>query len=95
MISIKKKFLLCWRYEKDIWGDVTAWHKTINLGRIKARPNVNNVPHLSKGWRLLQDFHKRLLIWNVWVLTFSFEIIRRMKKKNDEKWKIECVFFFL
>jgi hypothetical protein len=49
MKFLKKKFLLCRKYEKDIWGDVTARHKTINLGRTKVRPNVANVPHLIKN----------------------------------------------
>jgi ribosomal protein S4 len=95
MISIKKKFLLCRKYEKDIWGDVTTRHKTINLGWIKARPNVANVPHLIKNKWLLQDFHKWLLIKNVWLLTFSFEIVRRMKKKWPKKMKNWMWFFFL
>lgn len=95
MIFLKKKFLLCRRYDKDIWGDVTARHKTINLGWIKTWPNVANVPHLAKKKRLLEDFHKRLLIRNVWVLTFSFEIIWRMKKWWPKKMKNWMWFFFL
>ena len=53
-----KRFLICKRYEKDIWGYLTAKHKTVNFGRTKVRPNVEDVPHLNKKKRLLQDFAK-------------------------------------
>jgi len=76
MFNNYKRFLICRRYEKDIWGYIISKHKTINLGRIKIRPNVENVPHLAKKKRLLQDFSKRLSISGFKVLNFSFEIIR-------------------
>lgn len=31
MFSSYKKFLICRRYEKDIWGQVTSKHKIVNL----------------------------------------------------------------
>jgi len=52
-----------------------------------VRPNVENVPHLAKKKRLLQDFSKRLSATGFRVLSFSFEIIRRMKKRRPRKMK--------
>lgn len=49
MFSSYKKFLICRRYEKDIWGQITSKHKIVNLARVKVRPNVENVPHLAKN----------------------------------------------
>lgn len=60
MYNNKKRFLICRRYEKDIWGYIISKHKTINLARIKVRPNIENVPNLAKKKRLLQDFSKKL-----------------------------------
>ena len=87
MFNNYKRFLICRRYEKDIWGYIISKHKTVNLGRIKARPNVENVPHLAKKKRLLQDFSKKLSATGFRVLSFSFEIIRRMKKRRPRKMK--------
>ena len=95
MFKIFKKFLVCWWYEKDIWGYIIAKHKNANLARTKVRPNIENVPHLAKKKRLLQDFSKWLSSSGFWVLNFSFEIIRRMKKRKPWKMKNWMWFFFL
>jgi len=60
MYHNSKRFLICRRYEKDIWGYIISKHKTVNLARIKVRPNIENVPNLAKKKRLLQDFSKKL-----------------------------------
>lgn len=95
MFSSYKPFLLCRRYDKDIWGYVVSKHKTVNLARTKVRPNVENVPHLAKKKWLLQDFSKKLSVTGFWVLNFSFEIIRWMKKRRPRKMKNWMWFFFL
>lgn len=95
MFANYKPFLICWRYDKDIWGHVISKHKTVNLARVKVRPDVENVPHLTKKKRLLQDFTKRISTGGLWILNFSFEIIQRIKKKRSKKMKNRMWFFFL
>jgi hypothetical protein len=36
MFSSYKKFLICKRYEKDIWGQIISKHKIANLARTKV-----------------------------------------------------------
>lgn len=95
MFNSYKWFLVCRRYEKDIWGYIITKHKTVNLSWIKVWPNVENVPHLAKKKWLLQDFSKKLNISGLKILNFSFEIIRWMKKRKPRKMKNWMRFFFL
>lgn len=95
MFNSYRRFLLCRRYQKDIWGYVISKHKTVNFAWVKVWPNVENVPHLAKKKWLLQDFSKKLSVTGFWILGFSFEIIRRMKKKWPWKMKNWMWFFFL
>jgi len=78
MIKTYKKFLMCRRYEKDIWGYIIAKHKKINLARIKTRPNPENLPHMKKKKRFLQDILKPSKFLNLKDLSFSFEIARTL-----------------
>lgn len=94
MFASYRRFLICWRYQKDIWGYVISKHKTVNFAWVKVWPNVENVPHLAKKKWLVQEFSKWLSLTGFWALGFSFEIIWWMKKNDLEKWKIECDFFF-
>lgn len=95
MFSSYRRFLLCWRYQKDIWGYIISKHKTVNYARIKVWPNVENVPHLAKKKRLVQDISKRLNALGFRALGFSFEIIWWMKKWWPWKMKNRMWFFFL
>lgn len=95
MFNSYRRFLLCRRYQKDIWGYIIGKHKTVNFAWVKVWPNVEDVPHLAKKKWLLQDVSKRLSATGFWFLGFSFEIIRRMKKKWPWKMKNWMRFFFL
>lgn len=95
MFSTYKRFSICRRYEKDIWGYIISKHKIINLAWTKVWPDVENVPHLAKWKWLLQDFSKWLGNTSFWALNFSFEIIRWMKKWWPRKMKNWMWFFFL
>jgi hypothetical protein len=81
MIKLEKNFLLCRKYEKDIWGDTTVRHKMSNFARLKLKKLLFKLNSFAKGNKGLKDFQKRLLIKNVKLLTFSFEIVKRVKKK--------------
>ena len=95
MFNSYRWFLLCRRYQKDIWGYIISKHKTVNYAWIKVRPNVENVPHLAKKKWLVQDISKWLNALGFRALGFSFEILGRMKKTRPWKMKNRMRFFFL
>lgn len=70
--KILKKYLLCSRYNKDIWGKVLTTHKSSNFRKSKIKASILKI--FGKNKRLLEGISKNSILKNSDSLNYSFEI---------------------
>ena len=88
-----KKYFLCSRYNKDIWGKVTTIHKTSNFWKSKIWGLVLKM--FGKWKRLLENLGKNSVMRGANFLNFSFEIVKKIHKKRRKQYKTRMWLFFL